>query len=76
MSEFFEWITTFFTNIADWIVNTITATVQLFVIVIKGMEMYISTIASVPQWLYPYAFATLVVSTVYLVVGRGGNGGN
>ena len=76
MQEFFEWITTFFSDIANWIIGMVEATIQLFALIIKGISMYMAAITSVPQWLYPYAFATLIVGAVYLVVGRGGNGGN
>lgn len=70
MFEFFDYITEFFSNIANIIQHLFTALINFFNIIITGITTYASAMLSIPIWLRVYGGITLTVCALYLVVGR------
>ena len=69
----------------DWLYNTITSIFDFFIGFIENTIMLVeylgivanicySTIATMPVWLQAFATITVVVSVLYMILGRTGGG--
>lgn len=69
-----ETIVEFFETIYDFIVDFIDNMLLLFEYIGKASSMAYSFIATMPTWLQSFATITIVVSVVYMIIGRTGGG--
>lgn len=70
MFEFFDYITEFFSNIANIIQHLFAALINFFNIILTGITTYTEALITIPIWLRVYGSITLTVCALYLVVGR------
>ena len=73
--EFFEWFGDLFSSLWDFLSSTIDNIILFIQYLGYGVSMAYDIISTLPYWLQGFATITILVSVVYIIIGRS-TGGN
>lgn len=72
--DFIEWITEAITSLWDLLVGIVENTIMLVEYIGIAAEVAYTAVASLPDWLKAFGTITIVVSILYMILGRTSGG--
>lgn len=66
----FSWLINFFKTIIDFLMFAIKSIITMFEILISIVDIVFGLLHTLPYWLVSFVSITLMISIIYIVVGR------